>query len=62
MPGVVSPEIANKAVQMIVAVQYGDFVTSNNIHKDLSVSAWDNHKDWVKGVKGFIVLGQKKFR
>lgn len=57
-----TPEIANKAVQMIVSVQYGDFVTATGIHKDLSVSAWDTHKDWIKGVKGFIVLGQKKFR
>eukprot|EP00615_Pteridomonas_danica_P011892 CAMPEP_0114343358 /NCGR_PEP_ID=MMETSP0101-20121206/10544_1 /TAXON_ID=38822 ORGANISM="Pteridomonas danica, Strain PT" /NCGR_SAMPLE_ID=MMETSP0101 /ASSEMBLY_ACC=CAM_ASM_000211 /LENGTH=1181 /DNA_ID=CAMNT_0001478035 /DNA_START=71 /DNA_END=3616 /DNA_ORIENTATION=- len=60
--GVVSSEIATKAMQMIVAVQYADYTTATSIHKDLSGSAWDNHKDWVKGIKGFIVLAQKKFR
>jgi protein transport protein SEC31 len=61
-PGVVSAEIATKALQMVSAVQYADYTTASAIYKDLSSSAWDLHKDWVKGIKGFVVLAQKKLR
>ena len=45
---------------MVNAVGARDYATAGSIHKDLTTSAWDEHKDWVKGIKGLVMLAQKK--
>jgi hypothetical protein len=60
-PGAVSGEVAAKALALVVAVASRDYPLAGSIHKDLTTSAWDEHKDWVKGIKGLVGLAQKKF-
>jgi len=58
--GAVSSEVGYKALAMVNAVGARDYATAGSIHKDLTTSAWDEHKDWVKGIKGLVMLAQKK--
>jgi len=58
--GAVSSEVGHKALAMVNAVSARDYATAGSIHKDLTTSAWDEHKDWVKGIKGLVMLAQKK--
>ena len=60
--GAVAPPVAAKAMAMVLAVQAGDYPGAANVHKDLSATEWDAHKDWIKGLKGIIALAQKKLR
>jgi len=59
-PGAVNPEVAAKALQLVQCVQRADYPGASAVHKDLTATEWDNHKDWVKNIKGIIALAQKK--
>ena len=60
--GAVDTAVAEKVTQLVTALTNGDPISASNIQKDLAKDHWDDHKDWIKGMKNLIALCQKKFR
>ena len=58
--GMVGADVGAKALQMVMACGARDFATANSIQKDLAATAWNDHKDWVKGIKRLLELAQRK--
>lgn len=48
-------------LEMIGALNNGDFNTASQIHIGLTQTAWSQHKDWLKGVKFLVQLCKNKF-
>ena len=60
--GQVDSAIAEKATQLVTALSSGDAASASNIQKVLAAEFWDNHKDWIKGMKNLVQLCQRKLR
>ena len=58
----VDAAIAEKALALVLALANGDPNSASNIQKDLAKDHWDEHKDWIKGMKNLVALCSKKFR
>jgi protein transport protein SEC31 len=58
--GAIEAAVSGKAMQLVMATATKDYAAASAIHKDLTATAWDQHKDWIKGIKSLFMLCQRK--
>ena len=58
--GDIDETVTNKVSQLTTALQNRDHYTSAAIQKQLVNEDWQEHKDWLKGIKFLIQLAAKK--
>jgi len=52
----VSPEVMSKLDNFVAALLSKNSGLANAINADLTNSVWNQHKDWIKGLKYLILL------
>jgi len=57
--GEVPPDVPPKIGEFLGAIQSRDFPRASAIQQDFASTIWDQHKDWVKGLKILIMLSKK---
>jgi protein transport protein SEC31 len=57
----IDPVTCQAMLDMIGVLNVGDFNAASQIHIGLTQTAWNEHKDWLKGVKFLIQLCKTKF-
>jgi len=58
--GELAPETLNKVNLLVDALSNRNFPGASQIQADLANTVWNQHKDWIKGIKIFIQLASKK--
>ena len=55
----VSPEVMQKLNYLFNEMANRNFTAAQNIQMDLANTVWNQHKDWLKGIKILFPLAQK---
>lgn len=58
--GDIDTDVSSKVSNLVHALQNKDFNMTAAIQKQLVNEDWQNHKDWLKGIKFLITLASKK--
>lgn len=57
----VTPEVTERLQQLTQCLTAYNFQGALAVHKDLSDTAWKDHKDWLKPLKHLLTLSGRKF-
>ena len=60
--GAIAGDVAAQTAQLVAKLQARDQAGATAIQSSLSNTAWNEHKDWLKGTKVLIQLVMKKLR
>jgi len=59
--GQVSPSTVARLQELTTACSGYDFKLANTYHVAMVNVDWNDHKDWLKGVRNLITIGLKKY-